>query len=377
MRIKEIEAKSIINRRKRVDSWFLSDTGMNLYRGCSHNCIYCDGRAEGYYTNGIFGEDIEVKVNGPELVKKELKKWKIKGIRPSGFFMIGGGVCDTYQPAEKKYELTRKTLEILTGFDFPVSILTKSTMVERDIDILKEINKKNPVMVSFSFSSCDDGISSIFEPGVPPPSKRLETIKRLKSEGIGCGMFLMPVIPFITDSQEKIQESVQKAADAGISFIIFSGMTLKEGRQKRYFMDIMEKYNPELQSLYNKIYIPGNQWGNAFPAYYQEIQERFYNSISKYKIPARIPATPYRKFFRENEYVCIILEQIDYLLKLKGRKSVFSYAAWGIFNVKEPLSCIINNLETIKGVGPAISKLILEILETGTCRMYEDLTRFS
>ena len=375
LRIKEIEAKTVVNLRKRTDSWFLSNCGMNLYRGCSHNCSYCDGRAEGYYTSGIFSEDIEVKINAPELLLKELEKWKKKSTRPSGFLMIGGGVCDTYQPIEKKYELTRKALEILTDYDFPVAILTKSTLVQRDIDLLKKINEKTELLVSFSFSSCDDSISRIFEPGVPPPSQRLETIRLLKSEGISCGMFLMPVIPFITDTVEQIERSVQCAADVAVDFIIFSGMTLKEGRQKRHFMEILNQYDNGLPAKYEAIYTPGSRWGNAAAAYYNAIQERFYQAIKKTEIPARMYAPKYRQYFPENDYVYILLDQIDFLLKLKGRKSVYNFAAYSVSILKEPISGMKDNLESLKGVGPVISRQIIEILESGTCGLYESLIR--
>ena len=111
--------------------------------------------------------------------------------------------------------------------DFPVHILTKSTLVKRDLDILDQINKKNRLIVSFSFSSTNDKISSIFEPGVPSPKERLDTLKLLKNKGISTGMFLMPVIPFITDTPEILDKTIKDAADAKIDFIIFSGMTLK------------------------------------------------------------------------------------------------------------------------------------------------------
>ncbi|GAH53049.1 unnamed protein product [marine sediment metagenome] len=153
MTIREIEAKSILRKYKKIDSWFISRYGMNLYRGCTHNCIYCDGRAEGYYVDGEFGEDVTVKVNTIEILRRELDpKRKCTSFKRS-FVMIGGGVGDSYQPIEEKYQLTQKVLELMDEYNFPVHILTKSTLIKRDIDILKKINKKNRAIVSFSFSS--------------------------------------------------------------------------------------------------------------------------------------------------------------------------------------------------------------------------------
>jgi DNA repair photolyase len=121
--------------------------------------------------------------------------------------MLGGGVGDSYQPIDKKYQLTRKTLQLLCEYRWPVHILTKSTLVERDLDIIKRINQQNRVVVSFSFSSTNDEVSAILEPNVPPPSERLKTLAAFKREGVACGMFLLPVIPYITDTPEMIEET--------------------------------------------------------------------------------------------------------------------------------------------------------------------------
>ena len=115
MKIREVEAKSILIKRKKIDSWFVSHYGMNLYRGCEHNCVYCDGRAERYYVDGVFGENVTVKINAAEILGKELdqKRRRVK-LKPS-YIMLGGGVGDSYQPIEEKYGLTRRILEILNN----------------------------------------------------------------------------------------------------------------------------------------------------------------------------------------------------------------------------------------------------------------------
>jgi DNA repair photolyase len=237
MKITEIQAKSILRKHKKIDSWFISHYGMNLYRGCIHNCIYCDGRAEKYQVKGEFGEDVAVKVNAIEILNRELDpKRKRKPFVPS-FMMVGGGVGDSYQAVEKRYALTRQALELIHKYDFPTHILTKSTLVERDLDILKQINANKRALVSFSFSSVNDEISRFVEPGVPLPSERLETLKRFKSAGIACGMFLMPVIPFLTDGPQLIEKAVSLAKAVGLDYIIFSGMTLKAGQQKDHFIE--------------------------------------------------------------------------------------------------------------------------------------------
>jgi len=132
---------------------------MNLYRGCSHNCTYCVGRAEGYYVEGEFGSDVSVKINALEVLHRELDpKRKRTPLKP-GYMLVGGGVGDSYQPIEEKYALTRKTLSLLYEKKLPIHILTKSTLVKRDIDIIEKINETNKAIVSFSFSSTDEKIS--------------------------------------------------------------------------------------------------------------------------------------------------------------------------------------------------------------------------
>ena len=370
--LKEIEAKSILRKHKKIESWFLTRYGMNLYRGCRHNCIYCDGRAEKYQVDGEFGKDVAVKINAIKLLQRELDPKRKRTPFKRGYVGVGGGVGDSYQPVEKKYELTRKTLQLLYEKNFPVHILTKSTLVERDIDIIKKINEKTRAIVSFSFSSADDDISAIFEPGVPPPSERLETIKTLKKEGISCGMYLMPVIPFITDIEEKIEETVRKACDAGIDFIIFSGMTLKDGRQKDYFFDELRKSYPSLLVEYHNIY-KSDPWGNAIDGYYESIHMTFNHITRKYKIPKRIPPNLYKDMLSGNDLVIVILEHMDYLLKTSGRKSPYGYSAYAISKLTEPLSSIKGELKQIKGVGETTERIILEILNTGRSKYYEKL----
>ena len=372
MTIREIEAKSILRKYKKIDSWFISRYGMNLYRGCTHNCIYCDGRAEGYYVDGEFGEDVTVKVNAVEILRRELDPKRKRTPFKRSFIMIGGGVGDSYQPIEEKYQLSRKVLELMDEYNFPVHILTKSTLIKRDIDILKKINKKDRAIVSFSFSSVNDEISAIFEPSVPSPSERLKTLAFFKNEGIACGMFLLPVIPFITDTPELMEETIRKASEINLDFIIFGGMTLKEGKQKDYFFKTLRNKYPKLIGEYGNIYRK-NKWGEAAGEYYNSINLTFNSIVKKYKIPPRISLALYKDILEENDLVVVILEHIDYLLKLQGRTSPYGYAAYSISQLKEPLSSMKRELKRINGVGKVTESIILEILKTRSSSYYKKL----
>jgi len=372
MKIKEIQAKSILRKHKKIDSWFVSHYGMNLYRGCIHNCIYCDGRAERYRVEGLFGEDVTIKINAIELLRRELDPKHKRTPFKRSFMMVGGGVGDSYQAVEKRYELTRNVLELLHERDFPAHILTKSTLIERDLDILKKINAKNRAVVSFSFSSVDDTISRIVEPGVPSPHERLMTLARFKQAGMACGMFLMPVIPFLTDIPRMLENSVRKACEIGLDFIIFGGMTLKNGKQKDYFLNSIRRHYPELMAQYNMIYAE-NKWGAARKDYTDSINQTFHQIAKRYNIPTRIPSTLFDDILSENDLVIVILDQLDYLARQAGRRSPYGYAAYSISQIKEPIRKLRGKLQTLKGVGRVTERIILEILDTGTSSYYMKL----
>ena len=365
--IKEVIAKSLLRKYKKVDSWFLAAYGMNIYRGCHHNCTYCDGRSEGYCIDGEFGKDIQVKINAPELLNRELDPTRKRKPMRKGYIVTGGGVGDAYQPVEKKYGLSRKILEIIKHYKHPVHILTKSSLIVRDIDIIKEINNQNRAIVSFSFSSMDDAIGEIMEPGLPSPVERLEAISTLKKEGITCGIYFMPIIPLVTDTTEQIEKVYSKSREVGVDFMTYGAMTLKPGKQKDHFLHALKQYKPGIESDYKNIYL-NNQWGGAKNEYYQVLNKRILEINKKYKIPLRIPPIIYNDILDENDYISVILEQIDNLLNLRGEKSPYGYAAWNISQLPKPLSSYRNNLKSIKGVGNVTEKLILEILNTGTCR---------
>lgn len=372
--INKIQARSLLRKSKKVDSWFLSRYGMNLYRGCSHDCVYCDGRAEKYNVDGEFGKEIAAKINAPELLRKELNPARKRKPMKPGYIMIGGGVGDSYQHPEKEFQLTRKVLHVVNEYYFPVHILTKSTMVTRDEDIIKEIHQEKQAIVSFSFSSTDASVSQVFEPGVSPPLERLNTISHLKKAGIFCGVYYMPVIPYISDSISMMDKALADFKEAGADFVVFGSMTLKQGRQKDCFMNVLEKHFPTRVHDYNLLY-DDNQWGNAKISYYKSLNKQFYFLAKKYHLPIRMPARIFKKMINENDRIVAILEQMDYILKLQNKKTPYSYGAYAISKLEEPASSV-KDLTKLKGIGPVTEKLIKEIIKTGTCRYYEKLMHF-
>lgn len=347
---------------------------MNPYRGCMHNCAYCDGRDAKYNVEGDFGKDVSVKINAVQLLEKELSpKGKRKPFKKA-FILPGGGVGDLYQPVEEKYMLAKKILQTIYKYNFPLHILTKSVLVERDLYLIKEINKKSGAVVSSSFSSADEEISKIFEPAAPSPLRRLEMLNTFKQNGVAIGMFLLPVIPLISDDFETIDDTFRSAKEIGTDFILYGGMTLKPGIQKDYYYDLIKKIFPSKLSDYEKIYGADNKFGQANRAYYQKIENLFIKAARKYKIPTRMPLRLFSDLLDINDLVVVIFEHIDHFLKQKGEKSNYGYAAYQISLLDEPLTEIKDKSALIKRLGKKYVHATEEIIDTGTCNLYERLS---
>jgi len=371
-----IESKTILTKHKYTDDWFTSKYGMNLYRGCEHACGYCDGRAGKYRVEGVFGEDVYVKTNAIELLKKELPK-----IREKTIIFVGGGVGDSYQPAELKFNLTRQALELLKKSSFPVHILTKSNLVERDFELLREIAEKNGAIVSFSLSTVDEETAKIFEPNASPPKERLNALKKFTDAGIPGGVMFMPQIPFISDSEESIRNVVSASKKAGAKFILPAGMTLKEGRQKNHFMEIIKEKFPGLTENYRMLYKNSGEWGSPDLKYYNKINGADLNKLNyqvckEYRMPARIPYELFRDKIELKYEIAVILSHIGYYREMKGKNnSAYRKAAFGIrkSDVDFRQRTLSPDKVKIKGVGEFITNLIDEIVNERKCKLYDEV----
>lgn len=221
-----VSAKSILTTRP---------CGMNIYRGCSHGCVYCDSRSKCYHFTHDF-EDIEVKQNAPELLEEALRKKRKRCV-------IGtGSMCDPYIPIEKELCLTRRCLEIIDRYSFGAAVLTKSDLVLRDLDLLSSINKKAKAVVQMTLTTADDELCKILEPGVCPTSRRVQVLRECKERGIPTVVWLSPLLPFINDTQENIDAIFESCAEAGVKAILCFGigLTLREGNRE-YFYAALER----------------------------------------------------------------------------------------------------------------------------------------
>lgn len=276
MRIETFEAKSIIRPERRSD-----DIHMNPYQGCYHDCVYCDGKAETYYMHEDYGTRIRVKINAPKMLEEYLQK---KGFLPvnrpkTGTLLdyvpdrrqaakkerftinISGGVCDIYQPAEAVVQISRKLLQIVLDYEFPVFLLTKNKLVLRDIDLLKKINESAKATVCMSIAFTEDRLAKIFEPRASATSERFETLKALHEAGIHTGIWFMPILPWIADTEENLGSVFRRAKEAGVEHIDCGGLTLKPGRQKKQFFKVLEEHFPELVEKYMILYGNDDKYG--------------------------------------------------------------------------------------------------------------------
>lgn len=249
--------------------------GMNLYRGCSHGCIYCDSRSNCYHMEHAF-EDIEVKENAIELLRDALTRKRKK-------CMIGtGSMTDPYIPLEMKLGNVRKALELVYEYGFGFTVITKSNRILRDLDLLQKINEKTKCVVQMTLTTCDEDLCRKIEPNVSTTEERFEVLKTLRDCGIPTVVWLSPVLPFINDTEENISGILDMCAEAKVYGVICFGMglTLREGNRE-YFYEQLDRLFPGLKEQYIRTY--GDQYmiesGNS-----QKLMRLFHRKCEKYGI---------------------------------------------------------------------------------------------
>ena len=231
-----VKAKSILSAKN----------GINIYRGCSHGCIYCDSRSACYQMDHAF-EDIAVKENAPELLEAALRSKRHR-------CMIGtGAMCDPYLHEERELGLTRRCLEIIAAHGFGVTLLTKSDLIMRDIDLIEQINRTAKAVVQMTLTTADDELCRLVEPNVCPTSRRLEVLREMNKRGIPTVVWFCPLLPFINDTEENVRAIVEMSADANVYGILSfgMGMTLRTGDREYYYAQL-DRLFPGLKQRYIK-----------------------------------------------------------------------------------------------------------------------------
>ncbi len=293
--LEQKQVKSVLNKLKKRDSWFLVDYTVNPFEGCSCNCQYCYVRGSKYGVN--MDEGLTVKLNAPELLDKQLS---LRARKNEFGFVALGSATDAYIHHESQLMISRKLLEVLFKHRFPVFISTKTSLIRRDFDLLKEIDRnaiipsdlkdkmKHGLILSISLSTLNEKISNSLEPGAIPPRERLDLVTQLKEQGFLVGVNAIPMLPFISDTDEELEKIIEASKKADADYILVGGLTLfgdGPADSKTLYLKFLERQFPELIPKYRELY----RYGYSTQGDYQKkLKEKADNLCSKHMIRGSI-----------------------------------------------------------------------------------------
>lgn len=254
-----IPCKTMVSGYSDGLEWFGANYNMNIYKGCCHGCIYCDSRSECYRVENF--DTVRAKENALAIIERDLKAKRRTGVVGSG------SMSDPYNPFEEELCLTRGSLEIIDRLGFGASMITKSDLVVRDIDLWQRIQSHSPVLVKLTVTTPHDELAAKIEPHAPSPSRRLAAIRKLADAGIFCGVLMMPCLPFIEDKPEDLLLLLEKAKESGAKFVYADfGVTLRTN-QRDYFLDRLDELFTNLRARYIRAF--GNNYECGSPHYYE------------------------------------------------------------------------------------------------------------
>lgn len=308
-----VDLKSIKKNTTLVDPYFPSKYGFSPYRACQHGCKYCDGRAEKYYVDGDFEKDIVIRKNVPDLLDRQLSKYREKAI-----IGMGSGVSDPYQPVESDERLMRKCANVIAAHQFPAYVMTKSALILEDIDLWEEVHKTAGFTLYVSLTFADDAPRKTIEPGASSVEKRLEMLKTVKERGIFAGVLAMPFIPYISDTEENITALYEKLQAINVDFAIPGCLTLRPGKQKDIFLDVLQSHFPELHNKYETLYHKNLKSGAPTYAYRQQFAQRVNAIQEKFRIPWLVPHHVYKNQFPLYDEIYILLNHMQSLYARDG-----------------------------------------------------------
>ncbi|MBI2084805.1 MAG: hypothetical protein HYT70_04335 [Candidatus Aenigmarchaeota archaeon] len=363
--VREIKVDKVLDINEHVDGgWFWTKYSAAPYMGCQYGCTYCFLREDMYRLNvknkitknleDPFSQFIRVRINAPEILDKELP------LVPKDIIVTGD-----YQPIENKFKLSRKMLEVCLKHEFPTLIIAKSPLILRDLDVIKRISEKSWACVVFSISSTSKSHRESFEPFASSIESRFMIMKRFSEAGIYTGTALMPIFPFITDSDENLETIVGKTKENGGKFILAGGLVLSDSQAEAFYMSL-EKYNKSLVEKYKLIY--GNQFSpqdNSWAVIGRKVRELCKKYGLDYRIKRFIPDTPLLVNKRIVEQLFLKVYEME--LNEENEESIFRYRklAWFIDEFKEPISnlasgkILIDRLKTDKNLSK-IEKILSE-----------------
>jgi DNA repair photolyase len=330
--------KSAIRKKDLADFFTISKYGISPYTACQHGCLYCDGRAEKYFVQGEFERDIIIRKNLPQLLEKELPK-----IREKGFLCIGSGVSDPYQPLEQVEKVTRECAAILSEFDLPVVVMTKSSLVQRDLDMWSKVNSKTRFLLMMSLTFCDDFMRARFEPVASSVQDRLQTLDLFKKAGCATGVLAMPLLPYISETEENMCLLADNVKKVNADFMMPGGLTLRPGIQKDTFMSSIREFHPDLQNPYEQIYSENRASGAPSLDSRNETSYLYKKMSAQSGLPMLIPHAVFKGQVSLYEEVYLLLLQMGIAYSNRGidtkrlQKATEYYKNW-IVELKRPIN---------------------------------------
>ncbi len=323
------DIKKAIKTSVMAESFLCCRYSFSPYMACGHGCRYCDGRAEKYWVEGSFERDIVVRRNLVETLRNELAR-----LRERAPIAIGSGITDSYQPIESTERLMREAALLLAENPFPVSVLTKSALVLRDVDAWSRVNARGGFALNMTIVTLDDEVRRTFEPGASSIGERLGALKAYHDLGCATGIYAMPLLPYLSDGEEDIRSLCAAAKEVGAGFIMFGGLTLRPGRQKECFMEELRRSHPDLVGPYEELYSEQRASGNSRWEYRNLLGRRIRDVMRDAGIPSLIPHWIYRTRMPLYDELYVLLLHMAELYGNRGarteglREATGRYAAW-------------------------------------------------
>jgi DNA repair photolyase len=359
------QPKAILNKAKRANSLFWSRYSAYPYIGCQHGCHFCYCREQKfspYADYHDFSHIIKVKENAPNLLRQALKR------APVDVVFTGD-----YQPIERKFQISRKMLEVCLELGFPVLVLERSPLVLRDLDLLQAIEEKARAVVMFSILSTPESKAyqqvNFMEGLAPPAEKRFEAMEKLSSAGILTGTALMPVLPGMGDDEQNLEDVVRWTVDHGGKFVLFGGLTLAD-QQRDYYLQVINQHFPDLSDRYRKNYPAGSYGPSETWSHCREV--RIHEWCEKYSISDRMPRPIIPGDKRElNKRIVEVFAIEEHLLGLNKapEQQIWNYrkAAWAIEDLEQDIGLVyrlmgIKGIASIPAVGPVMAKRIEQLI---------------
>ena len=363
--------KSILNKYRFIDSWFWCRYSINPYNGCEFACTYCDSRSHKYHLQPEFDHLIYVKTNIGDMLDNRLKR--ARTLLPDVVSI--GGTCDAYQPAENKYRNTRAILGVLLKHHYPVILSTKSTSILGDLDLLSQIAEDSWCTVGVTITTLDGGMAKFLEPKAPNPDERLAIVHEIKKRcpRIQVGVNFIPIVPFLCDNDENLEQVVRATKYAGADFILFGGgMTMRDNQALWFMKRLQEEFPhlvPKYEELYKFEYKPDRDYNGQYEpkkSYLKVVHKKLFALCEKYDIGFRIKRYIPEDYRKYNYIIAQNLLDTSYVAQMLGKSwwNTF-WAAQNINNLKEDIREIVKRgkLTKIRNVNEEVKKSILKLLK--------------